>query len=106
MRAACSRASLTGVAAAKESVTTISGAKSFVLIVRELVDRQAAVEILKHLWRLARLSRRALTAGFHEVRAPARCSDRRRLPLSRSRVSRASLQRKCPYEHCARASIQ
>ena len=67
------------VAAAKESETKISAVKSFVFIVRERVDRQAAAKIPKHLWPLARLSRRAQSKGFqrsghvHNVRKGDDC---------------------------------
>src|SRR4029077_7110924 len=106
IRAACSRASLAGVAAAKEIETKTSAVKSFEFIVREWVNRQAAAEIRKRLLLLARLSRHARSREFHEVRAHAQCSERRRLPLSRCRLCRASSQQKCQCAHYARARIQ
>src|SRR5262245_39109401 len=106
IRAACSRASLAGVAAAKEIETKTSAVKSVEFIVREWVDQQAAAEIPKHLLLLGRLSRHAQSKEFREVRAHAQCSNRRRLPLSRCRVCRASSRQKCPCAHYGRASIQ
>src|SRR6187551_453503 len=103
--AACSRVSLAGAAAAKESETKTRVVKGVDFIVREPVDRQAAAEIPKHLVLLARLSRRARSKGFHGVPVRAQCLERRRLPLSRCRAFPASSLRKCPTAHCARASI-
>src|SRR6476661_5700212 len=101
MLAACSRASLAGVAAAKEIETKTRVVKGVDFIVREPVDRQTASEIPKHPVLLARLFRRGRSKGFHEVPVRAQCLERRRLPLSRCRAFPASLLRKCPIEHCA-----
>src|SRR5262249_40910011 len=98
--------SLAGVAVAKEGQTKISAVKSLVFIVRERVDRQAAGEIPKHLWLPAHLSRHARLREFHEARAHAQCSERRRLRLSLCRACQASSPQRCPCAHCARASIQ